>query len=513
MVDTGAVLGDVTGVVSYSFGNFEILPTIDFTANITPSTLQPEATELVGSQNQLTIANYNVLNLDPNDADGDTDVADGRFEAIALQIINNLNSPDVIGLQEVQDNSGSTDDGTVAADATLQLLVDAIVAAGGPTYEFIDNIFIRNNANGGQPGGNIRTAYLYNPDRVNLVENSVQPVGNQEPGSPFNGSRLPLAATFEFNGEEVSVINNHFSSKGGSAPIFGVEQDFDARQEEPVVNGSLDERRLQAQAVNNFVDDVLANDTDANVVVLGDLNEFEFISPLDILAGTTVTSADGLTISDSGEPAVLNNLINTIPEDERYSFIFQGNSQELDHVLVSNGLVSGAQIDTVHVNSEFAESDTRASAHDPVVVSLTIELLPKNQFLKGTFRNDKLEGGRGNDTVKGGFGKDTVYGAEGDDLLKGGFGADVLNGDEGDDTLKGGFGPDILDGGEGDDTVKGGFGQDIAVLSGNREDFTFTGSAGNFTATGSETGTDKLMSIEFVQFDNGLFPTAALDFV
>ncbi|MEO0933925.1 MAG: Ig-like domain-containing protein, partial [Cyanobacteria bacterium J06641_2] len=86
-VNVGAKLGDVTGVVGYSFGNFEIYPTEDFTGNIEDSTLQPETTTIEGSADKLTVASYNVLNLDPNDADGDEDVANGRFDAIAAQIV------------------------------------------------------------------------------------------------------------------------------------------------------------------------------------------------------------------------------------------------------------------------------------------------------------------------------------------------------------------------------------------------------------------------------------------
>jgi Ca2+-binding RTX toxin-like protein len=374
-VSVGDTLGDVTGVVSYNFGNFEIVPTVDFSANIQSAGLQAEATNLVGTNAQLTIATYNVLNLDPNDGDGDTDIADGRFAAIATQIVNNLGTPDVIGLQEIQDNNGSVNDSTTSASETLQDLVDAIAAAGGPTYAFVDNTFITDDANGGQPGGNIRTAFLFNPDRVSLVPESVQTIGDQLPGSPFNGSRLPLVATFDFNGSAVTVVNNHFSSKGGSAPILGIEQDFAARQEDPTVNGSLDERREQAQAVNNFVDSVLANDANANVVVLGDLNEFEFVSALQILEGTIESTNGGQNTLPGGE-AVLTNLINSLPEDERYSFNFQGNSQELDHILISNSLQAEAEVDIVHVNSEFVETDQRASDHDPVVARLTLNQAP-----------------------------------------------------------------------------------------------------------------------------------------
>lgn len=376
-VNAGALLGDVTGVVGYGFGNFEILPTEVFEV-VADATLTPESTTLTGGSDQLTIATYNVLNLELNDDDGDTDVADGRFEAIAQQIVSNLGAPDIVGLQEIQDNSGAADDGTVAADETLQALVEGIAAAGGPTYEFIDNTFISNNSSGGQPGGNIRTAFLYNPDRVTQV-GEVQAVGDQSSGSPFEGARLPLVATFDFNGEAVTVVNNHFSSKGGSAPILGTEQDFAARQEDPSVNGSLDERRQQAQAVNDFVDGVIADNADANIVVIGDLNEFEFVSPLQILAGTTVSTNGGQDIAAGGTP-ILTNLVNNIPEDERYSFIFQGNSQALDHILVSDALAAAAEIDIVHVNSEFAETPQRASDHDPLVTRLTFGDSPMETF-------------------------------------------------------------------------------------------------------------------------------------
>lgn len=356
-VNVGTRLGDVTGVVGYGFGNFEIYPTEDFTANVTESTIQAETTTIESGASKLTVASYNVLNLDPNDNDGDEDVANGRFDAIASQIVNNLNAPDIIGLQEVQDNNGSEDADVTSANETLQQLADAIADAGGPTYSVIDNTFIGNDTSGGQPVGNIRTAFLYNPERVGLVQDSVESIQDSDQqtneDNPFFDARLPLVAKFTFNGEEVTVVNNHFSSKGGSAPIFGVEQPFDERQEEVEVNGSLDERQAQANAVKGYVDEILAEDSNANVVVLGDLNEFEFVSPVETLAEN------------------LTNLTETVPEDERYSFIFQGNSQSLDHILVSDNLADTAEFDIVHVNSEFADTAQKASDHDPLVASLS----------------------------------------------------------------------------------------------------------------------------------------------
>lgn len=345
------------------------------------------------------MATYNVLNLDPNDNDGDRDIADGRFAAIAQQIIGNLNRPDIIALQEVQDNSGSTNDGVTAADQTLQTLVDAIAAAGGPTYAFLDNPFITNNASGGQPGANIRTAYLYDPSRVSFVEGSLATIGGQGAGEAFAGARLPLIASFEFNGETVTLVNNHFSSKGGSAPILGTEQPFEARQEDPTVNGSLDERQAQSLAVQNYVNGLLGTNPDANVVVLGDLNEFEFVSPVRDLAANT-----GLT-----------NLIETLPDNERYTFIFQGNSQTLDHILVSGGLATGAEVDIVNVNVEFAATPQRASDHDPVLA----------RFRFAPAFND-ITGTNGRDVLVGTAGNDRIFASQGPDVITTGGGRDQI---------------------------------------------------------------------------------------
>jgi len=62
-------------------------------------------------------------------------------------------------IQEIQDNSGPTDDGTVSANVTLATLIKAIASVSNVTYSWasIDPV---DGQDGGQPGGNIRTAFL-----------------------------------------------------------------------------------------------------------------------------------------------------------------------------------------------------------------------------------------------------------------------------------------------------------------------------------------------------------------
>ncbi|NQV84093.1 MAG: tandem-95 repeat protein [Rhodospirillales bacterium] len=74
------------------------------------------------------------------------------------------------------------------------------------------------------------------------------------------------------------------------------------------------------------------------------------------------------------------------------------------------------------------------------------------------------EGSFGNDLLKGGGGDDILYGGGGADVLKGEGGDDILYGGTGDDELRGEGGDDVLVGGAGDDSLKGGGGKDTFVF-------------------------------------------------
>jgi len=342
--------GTVIGPIGYDFGKFLVFvseplpPLVD-------GGLTQEISTISSTPVGLTIATMNVENFSPADA--------GRADDLADQIVNHLNSPDIIGIQEVQDNTGFTDDGVTAADQSFNLLINSVVNAGGPLYEFrqIDPL---NNQDGGAPGGNIRVGYLFNPARVSFIDrpggdaiaaNQVLPgpelqfsPGRVDPAAFFD-SRKPLAAEFEFNGYTLFVIVVHHNSKGGDDSLYGANQ--------PPILGSEPERLTQVNAVADLVLDILAEDPNALIVDLGDLNDFQFSAPLAVM-----------------EAAGLTNLHFQLPEDERYTFSFQGNSQVLDHILVSDTLFGAlAGVDVVHTNSEFSP---QATDHDPILARFTL---------------------------------------------------------------------------------------------------------------------------------------------
>jgi predicted extracellular nuclease len=343
----------ITGVIDYSFGNFKLLNLALLPAVIAGGLAREVAA--APEDGQLSVATFNVENLDP--ADGQA-----KFDRLAALVVDNLRSPDLIALEEVQDNNGATNDGTVGAGTTLATLIDAIAAAGGPTYQY-RQIDPANNQDGGEPGGNIRQAFLFRTDRglafvdrpggtttaaTAVVSDTAGLHLTLSPGridptnSAFSSSRKPLAGEFTYGGRRVFVIANHFNSKGGDQPLFGRFQ--------PPVRSSEVQRAKQAQVVAGFVGELLALDPAARVIVLGDLNDYQF-SP-----AVTTLKASGLI-----------DLIETLPPEERYSYVFEGNSQVLDHIMVSAGLRGDAIYDAVHVNAEFAD---QASDHDPSVALL-----------------------------------------------------------------------------------------------------------------------------------------------
>ncbi|MEE1669370.1 endonuclease/exonuclease/phosphatase [Streptomyces sp. WAC07094] len=309
--------------------------------------------ELALATYNLALATYNVENLDP---------ADTTFAAHASAIVHNLRSPDIVSLEEIQDDNGATDDGTVGASLTVNKLIDAIVAEGGPRYEWrsIDPV---NDQDGGEPGGNIRQVFLFNPGRVSFTDRAggdsttavgvtkvhgkaqlTASPGRIDPaGEAWTNSRKPLAGEFVFRGRTVFVIANHLTSKGGDQPLTA--------QYQPPARSSETQRHLQATEVNTFVKAILAKQGNADVVTVGDMNDFEFSDTTKILEG-------------HGE---LWSAIKSLPASERYTYDYQGNSQVLDQILVSPSIRRGCDFDydSVHINSEFHD---QISDHDPQVL-------------------------------------------------------------------------------------------------------------------------------------------------
>ncbi len=369
---------NITGPLDYVSSNFVIqtLAVISAGSIDTTGQVQPETLAAITNPNHLRIASFNLENFSATATN-----ADAKFNKLASEIVTNLKLPDIITLIEIQDDSGSTNDGVVTADQNLNLLRDKISAlSSGVTYSYryVNPV---DNQDGGQPGGNIRQVFFFRTDRgltfadrpapnsstANAVQNNgslLYNPGRIDPtSSAFLDSRKPLTGEFVFNNKRFVVIGNHLNSKIGDGALYGPVQ--------PPVLSTETKRNQQATIIRNFINQIQVVDPNARIIVAGDMNDFEFASPLNILK-TGPTTTQNLT-----------DVVDNIPlSADRYSYVFQGNSQSIDHLLYSQSMANTfVEADMVHVNSDFYEDPNyvvRGSDHEPVtaVFNITPCLLP-----------------------------------------------------------------------------------------------------------------------------------------
>ncbi|MFN8466500.1 MAG: S8 family serine peptidase [Caldilineaceae bacterium] len=346
--------GPVVGVLDYQSANYALLVTsplaVDIAGQVTYESAGPAA-----NGSRFTAAAYHVGGLG-----GDAD--DTAFARRAAQIVDNLAAPGVVLLEGVLDDTGSADSGDVTAAAAFARLIEAVQSAGGPAYQYAQ-IDPADNADGGT-GDNARLGFLFDPARVTLegtparagiaaavtcdqgrAHLSYNP-GRIDPGNNlWSGSRKPLALQVQAEGASLFIIGIDLVSKAADSPLYGSLQ--------PPLRPSDAVRYAQTTIVSDFVQQILACEKEANVLVLGNGND----QPE---AGTLAPLYQ----------AGLHNLADVLPAAERYTSVVDGNSQLLQQAFASSALLAAQPAyDVIHINAEFAN---RVSDHDPVWTSFTL---------------------------------------------------------------------------------------------------------------------------------------------
>ena len=348
---------NISGVVTYRNKTYKIDPST--VPTLQDGGLKREVSKIYPAEDKLTIASYNIENFSANN-NGHDETPEEKVDKIANSFINEVHSPDIITLIEVQDNNGGVNDGTVDGVKSGEKLAQRIKSLGGPDYKYTE-IAPVDGKDGGKPGANIRVAYLYNPKRVTLI--GKEKGGSEEAARFVNGHleknparvdptsvhfekvRKSLAAEFEFKGERIVVIANHLKSKLGDDAIYGSNQ--------PSVENTKAKRIEEAKILNAFIKEGLRQNPNLKFVLTGDFNDFEF--------------------SDSVKTIVGNELVNLMAEHEqgdRYSYFYRGSNQSLDNILISKNIKDKVVFSPVHINASFMEEHGRASDHDPVVVQI-----------------------------------------------------------------------------------------------------------------------------------------------
>lgn len=129
----GDEIEDITGVLTYAFGFYRILPRTALVVKRSrqPKLPNPSSFHSSGECDGITIGQYNIENVAPTSA---------NIPQIADHIVNFLNSPDLLMLQEIQDDDGPINTSIVDANITLATIRDAITAAGSSVrYSFVSD--------------------------------------------------------------------------------------------------------------------------------------------------------------------------------------------------------------------------------------------------------------------------------------------------------------------------------------------------------------------------------------
>jgi predicted extracellular nuclease len=346
-----------TGVIGFEFGGYELWPDwLDFTPSVIPVPVPARGPA------EMTVGSLNLFRLFDDVDDGGEQVVDSAEYARRLGkfsdfIRNVMDAPDVLAVQEVE---------------KLGVLEDlaAEIAADDPAVAYSAFLVEGNDV------GGIDVGFL---TRDSITVDQVTQLGAAELLS-YDGSLLhdrpPLLLegrnTADGSDFPFAVMVVHSRSLGG------IDDPFDGER--------VRQKRLeQAESIATKTQALQDADPDINLVVIGDFNAFEFSdSYVDVtghMKGDFIPEENLVCETNDCDDLVDPDLVDQallIPEEERYSFIFRGSAQVLDHALTSSALdelirnfaMARGNADAAFDLINDGATPLRSSDHDGIVLFL-----------------------------------------------------------------------------------------------------------------------------------------------
>jgi predicted extracellular nuclease len=356
VVPGGATVDVAEGPLAFAFGDYQIWPT-ELSVTGEPR-LEPVRARKAG---EFTVASQNLLRLydtvnDPATSDEvPTALAyANRLNKASLLIRQGLGAPDVLALQEIENL-------TVLRDLAAKLQAD------DPSLVYTPYLLEGNDIGGIDVGFLVR-------DTVRV--DSVEQFGATDPFT-FNGNTALL------NDRPPLVLRGAYVANGAPFPITviavhqrslsGIEGSDGARIRE--------KRHQQALTLSQFIQSLQAAEPGLRLVVTGDFNAFQFtdgyVDAMGQLTGSPDPAGALIAATDEIDPDLTNQLLSE-PPAERYSFIFDGSAQALDHALTSQALnpfVRGldhvrGNADTPDSYAAVANTALRTADHDGLALFL-----------------------------------------------------------------------------------------------------------------------------------------------
>ena len=327
-LSTGAVISGLTGPLTFAQHTYTIVtettPVIVTGNGVAVSAPVPDASEFTVAT--LLLQHFYNAADDPsfNDVVLTTTAYNNRLKKASLAIRNVMMTPDIVGVQEVEDLP------------TLQALANKVnsdaVAAGGPNPGYTGYVIPGNDAIG------INSGFLVKP---RITVNSVNQYGKNDiyylPGGGvgllYDRPLLVLDATVTNDHESTRflVINVH------NVSTTNIDNPSDGAR-------ARERRRAQAEYAANLMQSFQAADSQAKIVTLGDINAFAvndgYVDGLGTFLGSpTPATQVVLSSSDLVDPN-FTNLETTLAPEQRYDFLNFGTAETLDYILASQGMMS-----------------------------------------------------------------------------------------------------------------------------------------------------------------------------
>jgi hypothetical protein len=363
-VTSNVTITNVTGPLDFTFDDYKIDPETTPSATANMSAV-PVPTPAAG---EFTVAGYNIENFNNN--------ATQRHKA-ALAIRDVLHLPDVIGTIEIFELSG------------LQALAAEIESISGVHYEARLIEADGDSGDADQDVGFLIKTSRVQIDSITQIEkagcdgtaancNSFIDPNTNAPALLNDRPPLVLRGTVDaasLNPRPVIIVVNHLRSFI-DIEVVGAEG-----------NRVREKRKTQGEFLANLLQELQTDNPGVPVLSIGDYNAYQFndgyTDPIATAKGTP--TADNQIVVDES-PDLVNpdfiNLTDTLPADQRYSFIFEGTPQAIDHMLLNT--VAASLVQRYHIarnnadfpevpGSLFATDNTRPernSDHDMPVVYL-----------------------------------------------------------------------------------------------------------------------------------------------
>ena len=337
----------IQAVIDYNFGKYVLLLLPGQELEVLSrhaaqeQAVQPDA-------GAFRVCSFNVLGLGRGlDQLPDAPDYEAALRQRATAIADGLQNCEIIGLQETGKPEDAENLARILTDVSgLDYSAIAFVGPGtvSPDFPLTNSLLVRNDR--------VTVVGAQNEQACTRFSFSVRLIPGQCPARRIPlFSRPPLVADLRVRGPwgedyALTVVVNHWRSKRGDESVNVVH------------------RRLQAEHVAAIVQSRLDADPDAHVVVLGDLNDFQDSEPV-------------AALQNGAQPALVH-AFDALPIQDRYTYIFNGASQVLDHLLLTAGMMPHfGGVDIVHINADFpiaqqAEPTTLfgSSDHDPLMLTV-----------------------------------------------------------------------------------------------------------------------------------------------